>query len=147
MFLRLSASWKLIKKLNREKSLEDYEELFYIWILKQYTWRLLDLPEKIKHCLFILYLCSIILIYVCNLFIADLLPKQNQPKHWLIIFSKLSFSSHLVFFCWIFFIIAEIQNSTMWVFSQYRASLTRVGYRSHLNQYPTVTFFSTLPSV
>ncbi len=53
----------LIKQQNREKNQfwsfntdfirfnlysEDYAMLFYIWLFNQYTWILLDLPEKYK---------------------------------------------------------------------------------------------------
>ncbi len=77
MFLRLPASWKLIKKQNREKSLEDYEGLFYIWIFKQYTWRLLDLPEK-NQALFIYF--SIFVLSYLSMFVICLLLIYSQNK-------------------------------------------------------------------
>ncbi len=119
MFLRLSVSWMLIKQQNTERKI-TFVALTQICQILFIQWRLCSVIlhlmiqflylntvrlENIKHCLFHLYLCSIIFIYACNLFIFydDLLTYKITPIIFYFLQIELFKSSGDFFFLFLFF--------------------------------------------
>ncbi len=150
MFLRLSVSWMLIKQQNTERKI-TFVALTQICQILFIQWRLCSVIlhlmiqflylntvrlENIKHCLFHLYLCSIIFIYACNLFIFydDLLTYKITPIIFFFLQIELFKSSGDFLFLFLFFLSPYrniYRRKTKYrnvIFFQYHAALIYMQY-------------------